>query len=209
MTANEEQPLRVAVLGPVRAWLGDVELELGAPQRRAVLALLAVRANQVIARDELIDGIWGEELPSSSVNALHVHVARLRAALEPDRAPRAPSRVLLATNRGYLLRLAAGQLDAEVFAGRLVAARASRAAADPAGAAESLDAALRLWQGGALAGIPGPLAQIIRTGLDEQRLAATEEHVTRCSRLVAKPRPLSGWSSWCARIRCGSGSLPS
>src|SRR5882672_8116799 len=81
VTADEEQPLRVAVLGPVRAWRGDAELELGAPQRRTVLALLAVRANQVVPRDELIDGIWGENLPARSVNALHVHVARLRAVL--------------------------------------------------------------------------------------------------------------------------------
>ncbi|HEY6792920.1 MAG TPA: tetratricopeptide repeat protein, partial [Trebonia sp.] len=174
---NEGQPLRVALLGPVRAWRGDVELQLGAPQRRAVLGLLAVRANQVVARDELIDGIWGEELPSSSVNALHVHVARLRAALEPGRAHRAPSRVLLATSTGYLLKLAPGQLDAEVFAERLAAARASRATGDLAGAAGSFDAALGLWQGVALAGIPGPLAEIVRAGLDEQRLAATEENV--------------------------------
>jgi len=182
VTATEGQPtegpaLRVALLGPVRAWRGDVELELGAPQRRAVLGLLAVRANQVVSRDELIDGIWGEDLPSSSVNALHVHVARLRAALEPGRPQRAPSRVLLATNQGYLLRLEPGQLDAEVFAGRLAAARASRAAGDLAGAAASFDAALGLWQGTALAGIPGPLAEIFRTGLDEQRLAGIEEHV--------------------------------
>jgi DNA-binding SARP family transcriptional activator/Flp pilus assembly protein TadD len=175
--ANEGQPLRVALLGPVRAWLGDVELELGAPQRRAVLGLLAARANQVVARDELIDGIWGEELPSSSVNALHVHVARLRAALEPGRAHRAPSRVLLATSTGYLLKVAPGQLDAGVFTERLAAARASRASGDLAGAAGSFEAALGLWQGTALAGIPGPLAQIVRAGLDEQRQAATEEHV--------------------------------
>ena len=57
VTVDEEQPLRVAVLGPVRAWRGDTELELGAPQRRAVLGLLAVRANQEVARDQLIDGI--------------------------------------------------------------------------------------------------------------------------------------------------------
>jgi DNA-binding SARP family transcriptional activator/Tfp pilus assembly protein PilF len=177
VTADEDQPLRVAVLGPVRAWRGGTELELGSPQRRAVLALLAVRANQVVGRDALIDGIWGEDLPAQSVNALHVHVARLRGVLEPERERRAPSRTLLATGAGYQLTLAPGQLDAELFAERTAAARASLAAGNLAGAARQFDAALQLWQGTALAGIPGPLAEIVRTRLGEQRLAATEEHV--------------------------------
>ena len=170
-------PVRVAVLGPVRAWRGETELELGAPQRRAVLGLLAARANQAVSRDELIDGIWGDELPARSVNALHVHVSRLRAALEPGRTHRASGQVLLASGRGYLLRLAPGQLDAELFAGRLAAARESRRGGDPAGAAAAFESALRLWQGVALDGIPGPWAEIVRAGLGEQRLTATEEHV--------------------------------
>ena len=167
----------MAVLGPVRAWRGETELELGAPQRRAVLGLLAARANQSVARDELIDGIWGDTLPARSVNALHVHVSRLRAALEPGRAQRASGQVLLASGRGYLLRLAPGQLDAGLFAGRVAAARESRRAGDLAAAAASLESALGLWQGVALDGIPGPWAEIVRTGLGEQRLTVTEEHI--------------------------------
>jgi DNA-binding SARP family transcriptional activator/Flp pilus assembly protein TadD len=174
----DDGPLvRVAVLGPVRAWRGETELELGAPQRRAVLGLLAARANQAVSRDELIDGIWGDELPARSVNALHVHISRLRAALDPGRAHRAAGQVLQASGRGYLLRLAPGQLDAELFAGRLAAARESRRAGDPAGAAAAFESALRLWQGVALDGIPGPWAEIVRAGLGEQRLTATEEHI--------------------------------
>ena len=170
-------PVRVAVLGPVRAWRGETELELGAPQRRAVLGLLAARANQAVSRDELIDGIWGDELPARSVNALHVHVSRLRAALEPGRAQRTSGQVLVASGRGYLLRLAPGQLDAELFAARLASARESRRAGDPAGAAAAFESALRLWQGVALDGIPGPWAEIVRARLGEQRLTATEEHI--------------------------------
>ena len=177
VTPDDGLPLRVAVLGPVRAWRGDAELELGASQRRAVLGLLAMRANQVVPRDELIDGLWGEELPASAVNALHVHVSRLRATLEPQRAHRAPSQVLLATGAGYQLRLAPGQLDADAFAQRLAEARVARGTGDLAAAAVSFDAALTLWHGAALAGIGGPWAQIFRAGLDEQRLAAIEEHV--------------------------------
>jgi DNA-binding SARP family transcriptional activator/Flp pilus assembly protein TadD len=170
-------PVRVAVLGPVRAWRGETELELGAPQRRAVLGLLAARANQSVSRDELIDGIWGDALPARSVNALHVHVSRLRAALEPGRAQRSSGQLLLASGRGYLLRLAPGQLDAELFARRLAAARESRRAGDLAAAAASLESALGLWQGDALDGIPGPWAEIVRARLGEQRLTATEEHI--------------------------------
>ena len=177
VTADEGRLVRVALLGPVRAWRDDVELELGAPRRQALLGVLAVRANQVVSRDELIDGIWGEEPPASAVNALHVHVARLRTALEPDRGHRAPGQVLLATKLGYLLRLAPAQLDAEVFAGRLAAARESRRHGDLEGAAGSFTAALHLWQGTALAGIPGPWAETVRAGLGEQRLAAIEEHI--------------------------------
>ena len=90
VTAEDGQQLVVELLGPVRAWRGGQELDLGAPRRRSVLGLLALRPNRAVSRDELIDGMWGDDPPLSSVNALHVYVAGLRVALEPDRAPRAP-----------------------------------------------------------------------------------------------------------------------
>ena len=57
----------------------------------------------------------------------------------------------------------------------LARARRSPAAADLAAAARSLDAALGLWQGTALSGIPGPWADIERVRLGELRLTAIEE----------------------------------
>src|SRR5580693_4218657 len=140
-----------------------------------VLALLALRANQAVSRSELIDGIWGEDPPPSAVNALHVHVARLRRALEPNRAHRAPGKFLLASGPGYSLRLEPGQLDAQVFGRHLDAARASRAAGDLSAAARSLEAALRIWQAAPLSGAPGPWAEIERVRLGEMRLTAIEE----------------------------------
>ncbi len=175
VTADHGGLLLVRLLGPVRAWQGDRELELGGPQRQAVLALLALRANQAVSRSELIDGIWGEDPPPSAVNALHVHVAGLRRALEPNRASRAPGKFLLASGPGYSLRLEGGQLDAQVFGRHLDAARASRAAGDLNAAARSLDAALRIWQAVPLSGAPGPWAEIERVRLSEMRLTAIEE----------------------------------
>ena len=89
--------------------------------------------------------------------------------------------------------------------------RARRCAAgDLAGAAGSFDAALRLWQGTALAGIPGPLAEIVRTRLGEQRLTATEEHVEAIlalGRHAEAVQRLVGAGR--AGIRCASGSAAS
>jgi hypothetical protein len=119
-TADNGEPLLVRLLGPVRAWLGNHELELGGPQRQAVMAMLAMRANQPVSRSEFIDGIWGDDPPPSAVNALHVHVAGLRKALEPHRENRAPGKILLATGSGYCMRLRPGQLDAEVLGRHLV-----------------------------------------------------------------------------------------
>jgi DNA-binding SARP family transcriptional activator len=139
--------------------------------------MLAMRANEVVARSELIDGLWGDNPPGSAVNGVHVHVAGLRRALEPCRAHRAPGQVLRAGGAGYLLRLEAGQLDAEALDRHLAQARNSLAAGDLEAAAGSLDAALDLWHGAPLSGIPGPWADIERVRLTELRLGAIEERV--------------------------------
>ncbi len=161
----------------MRAWRGDAELELGGPGQRAVLGMLAMRASQAVSRAELIDGLWGEDPPASAVNGVHVHVAGLRRALEPDREHRAPGQVLPASGSGYLLRLEPGQVDAADLDRHLALASRRASGGDMAGAARSLDEALALWHGSALAGIPGPWAEIERVRLDELRLGGTEERV--------------------------------
>jgi DNA-binding SARP family transcriptional activator len=177
MTAGEGKALLIRLLGPVRAWRGMRELELGAPRQRAVLALLAIRANQPVARSELIDGIWGDDPPASAVNALHVYVSGLRRVIEPDRAPRAPGQILLASGPGYRLRLEPGQLDTQAFGLHLTAARESHASGGLTAAAGSFDAALRLWHGAPLSGIPGLQAEIEQVRLGELRMTAVEEHI--------------------------------
>jgi DNA-binding SARP family transcriptional activator/Tfp pilus assembly protein PilF len=175
--SDDGEPLAVSLFGPVRAWRGDVELDLGTPRQRAVLGLLAVRANRTVSRDELIDGIWGDDPPPSAVNAVHVYVAGLRRAVEPHRAHRAPGRILIASGPGYLLRLRPGQLDVEVFGQYLASARESRERDDFPAATQSLDAALALFRATPLLGILGPWADIERVRLGELRLTVIEERI--------------------------------
>jgi DNA-binding SARP family transcriptional activator len=167
--------LRVELLGPVRAWRGEEELELGGPQRRALLSILA-GTRRVVSCGEAIEGLWGQDAPVSAGNAVHVHISWLRRALEPGRARRSPGQILMAIRSGYRLDLTPGSLDTELLDCHLATGR-RLAASDPAAAVWSLDAALALWHGATLEGIPGPWADVERTRLDELRQTATEDRL--------------------------------
>ena len=164
MTDQKAAELRVQLLGPVRAWRGAEELDLGGPRRRAVFGMLAMRSHRPVSRSELIDGVWDPGPPASAVNSVHVYVSGLRRALEPRRTCRASDEILATSGAGYMLRLEPDQLDATVMDRHLADAR-------------RLAAALGLWQGASLAGIPGPWAGIERARLDELRQTATGDRI--------------------------------
>ncbi|USX51647.1 BTAD domain-containing putative transcriptional regulator [Lentzea sp. HUAS12] len=180
MTADSDEvrtrvqnELRVSLLGALAASVDGEELALGPPRQRAVLAVLALRANHVVSRSELIDAVWGEDPPASADNGIHTYVAGLRRLFEPERASRAPSSVLLSTDAGYLLRLSSRGSDAAVFRAHLD--EAGRLRSEPLQAIRAFDAALGLWRGIALDGVPGPFAAVERARLAELRLTAVEQ----------------------------------
>lgn len=182
-TGSNAGPLYVELLGAVRAWSRGRELPLGPPRQRAVLAILATRANHTVTRDQLVDGLWGERPPASAANGVHTYVAGLRRVLDPDRHLREAGRVLIGGGSGYLLRLQPDQLDLEIFNGLMASARQSLRAGDLAATVEAFDRALALWRGIPLANSPGPFAEAERTRLAEVRLAAAEERAETMLRL--------------------------
>ncbi|MFJ9372382.1 AfsR/SARP family transcriptional regulator [Streptomyces sp. NPDC101455] len=190
--------LRFSVLGPVRAWRGEQELDLGSPQQRAVLATLLLRRGHAVALAGLLDAVWGEEQPPAAVSVLRTYVSRLRKVLEPDRKAADPPRVVVSVGDGYLVRLSADGLDLAVFERRVTEAKRLRAAGRPSAAAELLRVALDGWQGAALAGLPGPLAASEGSRLDEERLTALETWLDievdrgRHSEVIAELASLTG-----------------
>ncbi|MFE0455866.1 BTAD domain-containing putative transcriptional regulator [Streptomyces sp. NPDC058914] len=147
------EPVRFAVLGPVRVRRGETELEPGGPQERAFLALLLVRAGQPVAVDEIVDVLWGTSPPRSAVNVVRRHVGSLRRLLEPSLAARAEGRWLVRDAGGYRLVTPGDSLDLLRFRTLREAARRS-ADESPARAVELLTEALSLWRGPVAAGIP-------------------------------------------------------
>src|ERR1700678_4164698 len=139
----EDVVLRVGVLGPVMAWNGDQELPVGQPRQQAVLGILAMRANRVISRGELVDAVWGQDPPASAEGGVYTYVAGLRRIIEPNRSLRGPGRVLVSSGAGYVLHLVPGQPDAVSFEQHLGRARQLRKGGDAAGAAAPTHPGLR------------------------------------------------------------------
>ena len=148
---------------------------MGQPRQQAVLGILAMRANRVISRGELVDAVWGQDPPVSAEGGIYTYVAGLRRVIEPNRSLRGPGRVLVSSGAGYVLHLVPGQPDAVAFEQDLGRARQLRKAGDLTGAVVALNSALLLWRGIAFAGVPGPFAETERVRLGELRSAAAEE----------------------------------
>jgi DNA-binding SARP family transcriptional activator/ABC-type branched-subunit amino acid transport system substrate-binding protein len=161
------------VLGPLEVSEGGRLVDLGGPTQRALLAVLLLNASEVVSTDRLIDELWGDEPPATAVKSLQAHVSRLRRALNGAENGRLETR-----GRGYVLHVRPGELDADRFRHLLEDARRRLADDDADGAAESLDEALALWRGPALADLGrNRLARSEIAHLDELRLAAIEERI--------------------------------
>ena len=153
------------ILGPLEVVDDDRVVPLGGLRQRTLLALLLLRANQIVSVDALVDGMWRDRPPQATQNALQYHVSQLRKLLGGDRiATRGP---------GYVIRVEPDELDLTRF--ERLADEAARA--EPARAAELLGDGLALWRGPPLADLSDSFAQADLLRLDELRVAALERRV--------------------------------
>lgn len=139
-------PLRVALLGDFRATAGDDLLVAGGAKQRAVLAILALGAGQVVPEARLIDGIWGDQTPSAVRGSLQVYVAHWRRVLAQAGCEERIER----HGSGYLLTMEPLGLDVrrvETLAGH---GRAALAEERYPLAAQRLTEALAFWRGDTL-----------------------------------------------------------
>ena len=139
--------VQFSMLGPIRAWRGPVELNLGSNQQRAILALLLIRANYLVSIDDLTELLWDEKPPASAVNVIHKHIGAIRRALEPDLPARAGGRWLTRHGTAYRLAADADTSDLICFRRLVQDAASAHAANQPAGALKLLTEALGLRRG--------------------------------------------------------------
>ena len=132
--------------------------------------MLLLRANNAVARDRLIDGLWGERPPPTAEHTLDNYLSRLRKVVGEDRIARRPP--------GYVVRVESGELDLDRFEEALRRGREKLARDEPIEAADVLREALAVWRGPALADLQyETFAQEAVQRLEERRVQALEERV--------------------------------
>ncbi len=166
------------ILGPLEVTDDGRRIEFGGRKPRALLAILLVRANEVVSADKLIDELWGDAPPPTAAKTLQAHVSRLRKSITTDGRSREEEAPLETRGHGYVLRIEPGQLDAERFQRLLEEGRRALARRDAESAARKINEALALWRGPALADFAyESFAQAEIARLEELRLCALEERI--------------------------------
>jgi YVTN family beta-propeller protein len=161
--------MEVGILGPLVVWKDDAEVPIGAPKQRAVLALLVLRAGELVPTERLVDELW-ERPPATAVKTVQVYVSQLRKALGDGVLETRPS--------GYLIRLEPDALDAARFERLLGRGRGTLERGDAREAAAVLREALALWRGPALAEFRYSAFARDESGrLEELRLVALESRL--------------------------------
>jgi DNA-binding SARP family transcriptional activator/Tfp pilus assembly protein PilF len=168
-----EDRVEFGLLGPLLVRVGREPVRVSAGKQRALLATLLLRANQVVAVDDLAAAVWDGRPPESARVTLQNYVKRLRQTLGPPGYER-----IVTHPSGYLIEVGAEELDLTRFGHLQAAGRAAARAGAWDSASARLSAALALWRGAPLADVPSQvlkLAEVPR--LAEMRLEALEARI--------------------------------
>jgi DNA-binding SARP family transcriptional activator/tetratricopeptide (TPR) repeat protein len=159
--------VEIRILGPLQVVDDGRDVTPARPKQRALLALLLLRANEVVANDDLVEALWGTEPPETAQTAVQGHVSALRKLLGAESIEtRAP---------GYALRLRPDLTDIGRFDALLGEAKREP---NPRARADLLRAALELFRGEPLSDFRYEAFARDEIGrLEELRLTAIEERI--------------------------------
>ncbi len=139
--------MNIRMLGPLEVISDAGEaLGLGGRNQRAVFAMLLINRGTLVARDRIIEAVWGENLPADPANTLQHYVSRLRSILGPV-AGTGASRLIERVDGGYRLTVPAAWVDADRFHLALGDATTARRRGSVGEAETLLTGGLDEWRG--------------------------------------------------------------
>jgi DNA-binding SARP family transcriptional activator len=145
---DREPELDINPFGRLSVMVDSREVNLGSPHQRALLALLAISANQAVRMDTIIESIWGQHAPLRVKASIQAHVSRLRKSLAwntSNNSGRTPRVEYCST--GYSLRIDVDQINTQRFEKLVEKGRRLPGEGLLEEAAENFRQALELWRG--------------------------------------------------------------
>ena len=97
------------MLGPLAVWVDGRELALAVRSSVRCWLCCSCRPNELVPTARLVEELWGEVPPATSVKAVQGYVSRLRKVLGEGGVETRPG--------GYVLRVEEGALDVQRFEG--------------------------------------------------------------------------------------------
>jgi DNA-binding SARP family transcriptional activator len=159
--------VKFGLLGPLEVTDGGRPVPIPSAKLRVLLACLLLRAGELVTVDELAEAIWGDDaLPAHPRRAVQTYVTRLRQLLGGNG-------LIQSRHQGYVIAVAAGDVDVGRLELLLARARDAADAEDRHHEAAVLRQALGLWRGEPLADVPSEMLHRDAVArLTEQRLDA-------------------------------------
>ena len=165
--------VRIDLLGPLRLYVGDREVTVPALRPRALLGLLAIRANAVVQSDRLIDELWDGVVTPGAAVTLRSYISVLRRAFYGASA--GADSVLATAAAGYRIDLEADHIDAHRLRRLVGEGHEHLRRACPHEALGSFETALGLWRGLPLAELGDHTAAApFRAEMSALRASATD-----------------------------------
>ncbi len=161
------------VLGELKVFSDQGAVPITAGRQQVVLAALLLENGRLQNRDHLIRLLWAEAPPDTARTQVQICVSRMRKTL----AAAAVGAAIETRPPGYVLQIEDSALDLNVFRRTVAEAAALGGQGRTAEAAALLRAAVGLWRGPCLNGIPSEALARVAEHIDEERLAATESFI--------------------------------
>ncbi|MEU5729605.1 MULTISPECIES: AfsR/SARP family transcriptional regulator [Streptomyces] len=172
----------IHLLGPVELRLEGRQLKLGSDKERALLAALALEVGRPISMNSLLERLWDGKAPPRARENTHTYISRVRKHLRlagtGPSSPRITSRA-----HTYVLNTDPDSVDLNRFQRLTDLAGAVATSGEDERVVDLLTRAEHLWQGEALAGLPGTWAETVRRSLAERRLQAAISRIAALHRL--------------------------
>ncbi|MEU5311650.1 AfsR/SARP family transcriptional regulator [Streptomyces sp. NPDC021562] len=183
----------IGLLGALDVTENGISIAPTAPKPRQVLALLALRADQVVPVADLIEELWAGTPPRSARTTLQTYVLQLRehiaTALRRNAGAdgadaRSAKDVLVTLPGGYLLATGGGRSDIREFERLCELGCRAMDDEDFPGASRVLRQALDLWNGPPFADVStGAHLAVEARRLEESRLCALDQRIEADLRL--------------------------